>query len=159
MTAANLRRLRQLHLYFAVFFAPAIVFFSFSGVLQTYGFHEARGGRGEPPAWIKIIASLHQHQRLHRPERPRPAGPALTAAGDHDHPRGGGGGDDHARPPGGGNGIGLIGLKLFTGLMGVGLIVASLLGIVIALATRSTRRVSVVMLVLGTLLPVALILV
>ena len=146
MKATSLRTLRQLHLYVAVFFAPAIIFFAFSGMLQTYGFHEARGGHGEPPAWIRVIASLHQHQRLHRPERPRPA--MAPAAGER-------------RPDGPPRqeGASTAGLKLFTGLMGLGLVVASLLGIAVALGTRSTRRVSVAMLVAGLVLPVALILV
>ena len=148
MKATTLRRLRQFHLYVAVFFAPAIIFFAFSGMLQTYGFHEARGA----PGWIKVMASLHQHQRLHRPERPRPAGAAPV--GDHDRARGG----DHDGPPPGGFSIGMAALKLFTGLMGLGLVIASALGIAVALGTRSTCRVSTVMLVLGLVLPVALIL-
>ena len=146
MTAATLRRLRQVHLYLAVFFAPAIIFFAFSGMLQTYGFHEARGG-GEPPAWIRAIASLHQHQRLHRPERPKPApAPGAPAAARDAGP---------ARQ----EGTSTAALKLFTGLMGLGLVVTSLLGIGIALGTRSTRRVSAAMLVAGLALPVVLILV
>lgn len=155
MKATTMRRLRQLHLYAAVFFAPAIIFFGFSGILQTYGFHETKTA----PGWIKVIASLHQHQRLHRPERPKPAGPALTAVADHDHPdhdraRGG----DHDAPAPAVYSVGLVGLKLFTGLMGLGLVIASALGIAIALGTRSTRRVSSVMLVLGLVLPAAFVL-
>ena len=150
MKATTLRRLRQLHLYVAVFFAPAIIFFGFSGIVQTYGLHETRG----TPGWVKVMASLHQHQRLHRPERPERPKPATAPASDHDRPVGG----DHDAPPPGGYTVGMAGLKLFTGLMGLGLVTASLLGIAVALGTRSTRRVSIVMLVVGLLLPVALIL-
>lgn len=149
MKATTLRRLRQLHLYVAVFLAPAIIFFAFSGTLQTFGLHET----ANTPAWLKVMSSLHQHQRLHRPERLRPAGAPATKP-DTDHPRGG----DHDAPPPGGYTVGMAGLKIFTGLLGLGLVIASLLGIAVAVGTRSTRRVSIAMLSLGLVLPVALIL-
>ena len=153
MNPIMLRRLRQFHLYVAVFFAPAIIFFAFSGILQTDGFHEARGGAAQPPAWIKVIASLHQHQRLRRPERPRPpvATPGIQPGGRDAGPQRG---RDAAPPKEAGS---TTALMLFTALMGFGLVVASLLGIAVALGTRSTRRVSIAMLVVGLLLPVALI--
>jgi hypothetical protein len=48
---------------------------------------------------------------------------------------------------------------VFVGLMGIGLIASSLLGVAIALSIWSMRRVSLVMLALGTLLPMALLLI
>src|SRR5689334_13374270 len=57
------RRLRQLHLYLGVVFAPVIVFFAFSGALQVLGLHEPVHGTA-PPAWISQLSTLHKHQRL-----------------------------------------------------------------------------------------------
>lgn len=149
MKATTLGRLRRLHLYVAVFFAPAIVFFGFSGIVQTFGLHETRG----TPAWVEAMASLHQHQRLPRPEPATGAAPAADHEADHDGDHDG----DHAPPPGGYT-VGMVGLKLFTGLTGLGLVIASLLGIAVALGTPSTRRVSAAMLIVGLVLPVAFIL-
>src|SRR5581483_7051876 len=85
-----MNRLRQLHLVLGVFFAPCILFFAFSGALQTLGLHE-RGDRPNyrPPEWIKTLANIHKDQRLsphehehsaHAAEAPKP-----EAADDEDH--------------------------------------------------------------------------
>jgi len=143
----DMRKLRQWHQYIGLFFAPAIMFFAFSGALQTFSLHE--GGHGssyEPPAWIVTISSVHKDQRLPRakpvdaeniravpprdetPRRPRPSGPSPLP------------------------------LKIFVLCMAVGLISSALLGITIALRNRSVRRNSLIALALGTVLPVLLLL-
>jgi len=43
--------LRMLHLYLGVFAAPALLFFAFTGGLQTFSLHETtRGSSYTPPA-------------------------------------------------------------------------------------------------------------
>ena len=70
---------RQIHRYLSVFFTPAILFFSFSGALQTFHLHES-AQRGAPPpvAWIAEMASLHKDQHLLQ-ARPRLASSAPVA--------------------------------------------------------------------------------
>ena len=78
---ALLRVLRKLHLYLGVFTAPALLFFAFSGALQTFSLHETtQGSSYKPPAWIASLAQLHKKQTTEVPvRRPRPdAGPPVT---------------------------------------------------------------------------------
>ena len=143
MTVTMMRRLRLYHHYLGVLFAPAILFFAFSGALQTFDFHETRGG-ATPPGWIKVIASLHKKQALPRPKPARPTVPAT--AGDAR----GQGQRDAARPayP--------LALKIFVGLMSVGLMLSTLIGLTVALANARMRARSLLLLAVGTALPVVL---
>ncbi|TAM11859.1 MAG: PepSY domain-containing protein [Nevskiaceae bacterium] len=64
------RPLRSLHLYIGAFTAPALLFFAFTGILQTFGLHEpARDGSYRPAAWVASIAHLHKKQSLEVPVR------------------------------------------------------------------------------------------
>jgi len=57
-----MKQIRQLHLYMGTLFAPAILFFAFTGALQTFGLHEgARGSNSTPPAWIAQLAQVHKN--------------------------------------------------------------------------------------------------
>jgi hypothetical protein len=141
MNAKTMRTLRQLHLYLGTLFAPAILFFAFSGMLQTFDFHEAVNN---PPGWIKVIAQIHKKQDLPKPRKPRPD-VKRAPGGDGPPPAA----PTHSPFP----------LKVFTGLMSIGLMLSTLLGLWIALSMRSSRRITMAMLVIGTALPVALLLV
>lgn len=142
---------RQLHRYLSVFFTPAILFFSFTGALQTFGLHES-ARRGEPPpvAWIATLASLHKDQHLPQ-ARPRPAAapvasapaaarPAPAASAPH---------EEKSTLP----------LKLFVLALAIGLCATSLVGLTIALTNPRSRKESIVMLALGTLVPALLLLI
>lgn len=63
---ALLKTFRQIHLYIGVFIAPAILFFAFTGALQTFSLHESGHGRENytPPKWILKIAQLHKNQNV-----------------------------------------------------------------------------------------------
>lgn len=77
-----LKTLRTLHLYLGVFAAPALLFFAFTGGLQTLGLHEAsRSGDYKPPAWLVSLAHLHKKQSLEVPA-PRPPPQARVALRD-----------------------------------------------------------------------------
>lgn len=69
-----LRLLRTIHLYFGVFISPALLFFAFTGALQTFNLHESsRESSYQPPKWIMGLAQLHKKQTLETPQRgPRP---------------------------------------------------------------------------------------
>ncbi|WP_174286920.1 hypothetical protein [Sphingomonas bacterium] len=151
MKAQTLRKVRLFHNYIAVFFAPAILFFAFTGGLQTAGLHE-RHGDTAPPRWIVAIANLHKHQTIGGHKRPRSAAagpdggkphapaPAPTARGDGDHDEG------------------FVAEKPFVVLLALALFVTTALGLVIAVATPSTRRMSLVLIAAGIVVPLVLLL-
>jgi hypothetical protein len=71
----TLKYSRLLHLYLGVFAAPAIIFFSITGALQTFSLHETtRGSSYQPPRIIAQLAQLHKKQTLVVPEKkPQPS--------------------------------------------------------------------------------------
>ncbi|MGH8216844.1 MAG: PepSY domain-containing protein [Rhodanobacteraceae bacterium] len=78
-TNCLLKSFRTLHLYFGVFTAPALLFFAFTGGLQSLSLHEAsRGGDYQPPRWLASISHLHKKQSLDVPVK-RPSRKASVA--------------------------------------------------------------------------------
>ncbi|HEX7323750.1 MAG TPA: PepSY domain-containing protein [Rhodanobacteraceae bacterium] len=74
-----LKPFRTLHLYFGVFTAPALLFFAFTGALQSVNLHEgARGSDYKPPAWVASIAHMHKKQSFEVPAKRAP--PKTVAA-------------------------------------------------------------------------------
>ena len=58
-----LKYLRLTHLFIGVFIAPALLFFAFTGALQTFSLHETtRGSSYKPPAWAVMLAQIHKKQ-------------------------------------------------------------------------------------------------
>ena len=72
---AVLRFIRKVHLYLGIFTTPALLFFAFTGAMQTFSLHETTPGSSyRPPAWIATLAQLHKKQDATVPmRRPRPA--------------------------------------------------------------------------------------
>jgi hypothetical protein len=72
---ATLKLFRQIHLYIGVFISPALLFFAFTGALQTFSLHEAAPGSSyKPPAWAVTLGQLHKKQTTVVPVRKqRPA--------------------------------------------------------------------------------------
>ena len=142
MKGTTLRSLRQWHHYIGVFLAPAVLFFAFSGFIQVLGWQDQRN---PPPAgWVSAIAGIHKKQALPKP-RPaesarKPAGPARAGGGER---------DEAVFTP----------LKIFALLTAIGLFVTTLIGLTIALGTRTMRRKSLIALGLGIVVPVVLLLV
>ncbi len=146
MTAQTQRKLRLFHHYIGVFLAPAILLFAFSGAFQTFRLNEESGWGGTPPGWMVWLADVHKDQAIHKPQpqdKAQEAGPPRVADPAKDAARAT---RKNAASP----------LKVFVGLMGIGLIISTLLGVFIALNNRAMRRVSIVMLVAGTALPLLL---
>jgi hypothetical protein len=152
MTPRTLQKLRRYHFYVGVFFAPAIFFFALSGALQTFRLQEEKGYGGTPPGWIVWMASVHKDSRLPKAQAPQ--------AEDHHHD------GDEAKPAAaaaprpmpapGAKAPFTLPMKIFAALMAVGLMLSALLGVLIALNTRSTRRMSMIMLAAGAVLPLVL---
>jgi hypothetical protein len=80
-----LKFLRAVHLYLGVFTAPALLFFAFTGALQTFDLHEtARSSDYKPPAWLQAMSHLHKKESLDVPVRRAPADAASRGAAMRD---------------------------------------------------------------------------
>ena len=73
-SATLLKSARKIHLYFGLFIAPALLFFAFTGAMQTLSLHEAAGSSYAPPGWLARLGQLHKNQnialRKTRPQSP-----------------------------------------------------------------------------------------
>ena len=71
-----LKLARTIHLYLGLFTSPALIFFAFTGALQSVNLHETtQGSSYKPPAWLTSLAQLHKKQTTVVPvRRPRPEG-------------------------------------------------------------------------------------
>ena len=157
MKGSTNRRLRRLHQYLGLFFAPALLLFALSGALQTYRWQEPKGYGGSPPGWIVWLASVHKDQALPRPAKaggpeagPPPADKAKTAPSNGEAKASLAKGPERKGPgrrPG---------LMLFVGLFGLALFLSTLFGIAIALANAATRRTNLLVLAAGAIVPLLL---
>lgn len=76
---AALPYLRQIHLYLGVLCAPAILFFAFTGSLQSFGLNDgAQDGSYTPPHWVSMLAQIHKKQSAQLPLR-KPTAPVQNA--------------------------------------------------------------------------------
>jgi hypothetical protein len=157
---------RKIHLYTGIFIAPALLFFSITGALQTFNLHESTtGSRYAPPRWIVVLGQLHKKQTTEVPaRRARPTG---GAAGDGpDGSIAGGRGEANARSsglpsglpkpePGGGPPAAAkrhMPMKIFFLVVSVGLALSTLTGIYMAL--RYSRKLTVAgLLAAGVVVP------
>ena len=147
MRPNTLRALRRYHNYLGLFFAPMILLFAISGALQTFRLQEAKGYGGPPPNWIVWLASVHKDQgppRESRAERPKAVRPSAVGEKPQARPT-----SDAKRPS-------PLPLKIFVVLLSIALAVSTVLGVMIALSIKGSRRVSLALLALGTVVPVVL---
>ena len=77
-----LKSARVFHLYSGVFFTPALLFFAFTGAVQSMNWHEVTRGRDyKPPAILVKLAQLHKKETLVLPERrPEPSAAKIEAS-------------------------------------------------------------------------------
>jgi uncharacterized iron-regulated membrane protein len=76
----TLRVFRKTHLYFGLFISPALLFFAFTGAVQTLSLHEAAGSSYKPPAILAELGQLHKKQTTEMPVR-KAAAPEGVGAG------------------------------------------------------------------------------
>ena len=147
---AILKWARQLHLWLGTFFAPAIIFFAFTGALQTFSWHETTPGSSyQPPLWIQKAGQLHKKQTLTmRPRKPERKPAESDAARPREAP-------PEAPPQ---PGASTLLLKVFVFIMSLGLIVTSILGIYMAFKLHRDHRLTWGLLIAGTILPVLFVL-
>ena len=140
-----MKRIRALHFYLGVFFAPLIIFFALSGALQVFKLHEAyRATAGQPGDWVAWFASFHKDQAWIEPRR-APAKPAAAA-----------GGEGKARPAHEEKSPWAQPLKWLVAAMGLALAGTAVLGLYMAFGYPSRRRNCTLALVAGIALPLVL---
>jgi len=145
----TMRKVRRIHNYVGLFFAPMILLFALSGALQTFRLQETHDPAAPPPPrWIVWMASVHKDQQPPRDQpRRKPAPPPGAHAEPHRPP-----------PPPSQRLLSPLPLKIFVTALSIGLILSTLLGMTIALTNPLTRRISIILLAAGTTVPLLLLL-
>lgn len=122
-----MKTLRTIHVYLGCAFAPLLVLFLLSGLLQTFELHEGRkDGSYQPPRWIAELASVHMHQRL-SPNAPQQRDPNWP-------------------------------MRIVMAVMCAGLFASVSLGVVMAWQLKKQRRSAMIGLLLGLIIPIAILL-
>jgi hypothetical protein len=133
---------RRVHGWTGALFAPALLFFAASGLLQVFDLHKARPGADrEPPAVVVAMAQLHKNQLLAHSASPEPRPAGRKSA--HTAPR----------PMGLGQKL----LKGYAAGASVALAFMTLTGVWLGLRNRRERALTLALLALGVLLPLGLV--
>src|SRR5437868_15397781 len=159
-----LRYLRLLHLYTGVFIAPAVLFFAFTGALQTFSLHETtRGSSYKPPAWAVLLAQIHKKQTPVVPVRKAPPQEkqADKAAPEKTQPSSSTAKAAPVEPPkstgeAAPKSHNALPLKCFFLLVSIGLFASTLSGLVLSYKYVRNRRLITVMVIGGIIVPVLL---
>ena len=150
MTAAStLKSIRLIHLYIGVFLTPAILFFCFSGALQTLNYNDNNGSY-RPPHWLSVVAQLHKKQTIVLPER-RPAPPATAPKVAAPQPTA-----PPAPPSPAPKKHNVWPMKIFFLFTTVGLAFSSLLGLYMSYKFNRNRTAVTLTLLAGIVIPIAL---
>jgi hypothetical protein len=163
--AAFLKAVRQTHLYVGVFAAPAILFFAFTGAVQTFSLHEStKGSTYVPPRILVVLAQIHKKQTPITPG-PKPFAVAPPKVEKHaDHP-------DDAKPEKKADAPVTVSptgaqpsapskqhnpwpLKIFFLLIAISLFTSTLTGIYMSYKYTRNRIAITILLILGIVIPV-----
>ena len=146
---------RRLHLYSGVLFAPAILFFALTGLVQVFDLHKSSAASGyRAPELIQRLGALHKDQTFalpHKDDAPKKpdrvdAGGAQTAGKSAVKSAGKPAiGPAHAA------------LKVFAALAAVGLAASTLLGLYIAYRFNRGPWLVTGLLIAGAALPLVMI--
>jgi hypothetical protein len=152
-----LKTARLVHLYLGVFIAPMLLFFAFTGFVQTFSLHETtRGSSYKPPAILVKLGQLHKKQTLivpvRKPQPPAAEKPKADAAGPS-NPKPA---DAPPAPPKAQN---LWPMKLFFALVAVGLFISTITGIYMSYKYARSSKLITAVLLAGVVIPVLLTLV
>jgi hypothetical protein len=129
-------------------YSPAILFFAFSGALQTFNLHSPNKSTGYvPPAWVVEMAQIYEKQTIGMPEEKSKATHAEQGSSDPGTEKNAAK-QRHSTLP----------LECFVLIMSLGLMATTFLGIFMAFRFKGNRRIIWGMLTAGTLLPIAMIL-
>jgi len=127
-----MKAVRLVHFYLGVFFAPLILFFAFTGIMQVFKLHESyRETPGSQGDWIAWFGQFHKEQAW-IPPKVAPATPPKPK-------------EEKPRP-----------MRWPIALMGVALIASTILGLYMAFNYPRRRKQSVLAFVAGIAIPLAL---
>lgn len=152
MSSRNLLRYTRLtHLYLGVFIAPALLFFAFTGALQTFSLHETtRGSSYKPPHWAVVLGQLHKKQttvvpvrKLPQPDKAAPGKSLpqpLSVTADTSAPK------PHNTLP----------LKMFFLLVAIGLFTSTLTGIYMSYKFIRNKPLITAVLIAGIIVPIVM---
>jgi hypothetical protein len=152
-----LKYMRLVHLYLGVFITPMLLFFAITGFVQTFNLHETLKGRTyTPPDILVRLGQFHKKQTL--------VVPANRLSGNSDKQRDAhGAGPDAQRGPGSPTAPvapvkkqNLWPMKLFFGLVSIGLLISTLTGIYMSYKYVRNRVLVTGLLVAGAVTPVVL---
>jgi hypothetical protein len=163
-SASVLKFFRLTHRSIGIFIAPALLFFAFTGAMQTAGLHEAiPGSNYKSAAWIMKLAQLHKKQTVELPVRkPKPAAApdaikADKAQGSAEAVKVPKAPDASAVPAGPApKPKGHVPMKAFFLLVSLGLFVSTLTGIYMSYKYGGSKIVVTVLLLAGIVVPLAL---
>jgi hypothetical protein len=147
-----LKTARLIHLYLGAFIAPAILFFAFTGVLQTFSLHDtAKNGSYKPAHWIVVLAQLHKKQTIQVTDR-KPQAPDATTAGESTVSK------RHAAPPPGTAAPthNALPMKIFFLIVGIGLFVSTMTGLYMSFTYVRSKWLLGVSVLAGIVIPVLL---
>jgi hypothetical protein len=153
--ASLLKAARTIHLYLGVFITPALIFFAFTGFVQTFGLHEtSRESSYKPPAILVKLGQLHKKQTLEVPVRRQPP----PAARDIDKPAPQSGmaakTKPNEAPPA--KAKNLWPMKIFFALVSIGLLTSAITGLYMSYKyTRNAKLITAILLA-GVVIPVLL---
>jgi len=146
---AFLKAVRVTHHYLGVFIAPAILFFAFTGFLQTFSLHESIKGSSYRTPYIFVkLGSIHKHAALPAPDPfPTPAPNAAKSANPAPPPVA-----VKTPPPGSYHWP----EKIFFGLVAIGLFTSTLTGLYMAWKYTRRKVVITVLFLAGLIIPLLL---
>ena len=144
--------IRKWHSYIGLFVGPSVLFFALTGAVQLYSLHEAHGSY-HPPALLEKLSSVHMDQVFapghHHEEPPADTG-AQKPAGGTEAPATVDDDDKVAAST--------LALKAFFLLVAVCLVFSTAFGLWMGLTQTRPRRLAWILVLAGTLIPVALLL-
>jgi hypothetical protein len=157
-----LKYVRLIHLYLGVFIAPALIFFAFTGALQTFSLHETtRGSSYKPPAWAVTLGQIHKKQtpivpikKLPQPDKAAANKPDKSDNPDKPHPAiktDSNSADVPAPKP-----HNTLPLKIFFLLVAIGLFLSTLTGLYMSYKYIRNRTLITAILLAGIILPIVL---
>lgn len=149
-SVALLQLFRKTHLYVGVFIAPALLFFAFTGAIQTFSLHETtRGSDYKPAAFLVTMGQIHKKQTWIVPAK-KPAPPAKPAGPEEPKP-----GVAPATPPPPPSKSHLP-LKIFFLLVSLGLFTSTLTGLYMSYKYERNKILVTLLLIAGAVIPLAL---
>jgi hypothetical protein len=156
-----LKASRLVHLYLGVFTTPALLFFAFTGAVQTFSLHETTKGSDYKPARILVIlGQIHKKQTpvIAAPKAPPVATKPSKADKPEDSVVAAQAAPKPAAPAPEVKRHNALPLKIFFLVVAISLFTSTLTGIYMAYKFARNKLAVTGLLVLGTVIPVLMIL-